>query len=181
MSRVIRSAVFLLVVSAATPVYAAEGSNLPRITNFAIVAAALIFALKKPLSGYLQARTDQIRAALSEAKEKSERAEVELQQAKDLIASLDSEVEKAKGEARKAAEAESARILRAAETEAARIREIATKEIDNEVETARRRLLARATELSVSLAHEKLQKSMTDEDQAKLIDRSIDIMESTRS
>ena len=181
MSRFHRIAIFFLLVSAATPVYAAEGSNLPRITNFAIVAAALIFALKKPLAGYLQARTDQIRAELADAKEKSEKAEVELQQAKDLIASLDSEVEKAKGEARKAAEAEKARILQAAETEAARIREIATKEIDNEVETARRKLLARAAELSVSLAHEKLEKSMTDEDQAKLIDRSIDIMESTRS
>jgi F-type H+-transporting ATPase subunit b len=173
--------VFIWIASAATPVYAAEGSNLPRIVNFAIVAAALASVLKKPLGGYLQARTDQIRAELTEAKEKSAKAEVELQQAKDLLASLDSEVEKAKLQAREAARAEKARILEAAETEAARIRAMAKKEIDNEVETARRKLLARATELSVSLAHEKLKSTMTEEDQAKLIDRSIEMMESTRS
>ena len=69
----------------------------------------------------------------------------------------------------------------AAETEAARIREIAKKEIDNEVETARRKLLARAAELSVSLAEEKLESSLTEQDQTKLIDRSIELLENTRS
>ena len=177
----LRIAIFLLLTSAATPLYAAEGSNLPRITNFAIVAAAIFFALKKPLAVYLQARTDQIRAELADAKEKSAKAEVELEQAKALLGSLDDEVEKAKGEARKAAEAEKARILNAAETEAARIREIAKKEIDNEVETARRKLFARAAELSVSLAREKLESSLTEQDQTKLIDRSIELMETTRS
>ena len=177
----LRIAIFLLLTSAATPLYAAEGSNLPRITNFAIVAFVLFFALKKPLAGYLQARTDQIRAELRDAKEKSAKAEVELEQAKALLGSLDDEVERAKGEARKAAAEEKARILMAAETEAARIKEIAKKEIDNEVETARRRLLARAAELSVSLAHEKLERSMTEQDQTKLIDRSIDMLEKTRS
>ena len=134
-----------------------------------------------PLGGYLQARTDQIRAELADAKEKNAKAEVELEQAKALLGSLDDEVEKAKGEARKAAEAEKARILKAAETEAARIREIAKKEIDNEVETARRKLLARAAELSVSLAQEKLESSLTEQDQTKLIDRSIELLEKTRS
>ena len=177
----LRSATFLVLTSAATPLYAAEGSNLPRITNFAIVAAAIFVALKKPLAGYLQARTDQIRAELADAKEKSAKAEVELEQAKALLGSLDDEVEKAKGEARKAAEAEKACILDAAETEAARIREIAKKEIDNEVETARRKLFARAAELSVSLAQEKLESSLTEQDQTKLIDRSIELLENTRS
>ncbi|GMR23016.1 MAG: hypothetical protein BMS9Abin37_1406 [Acidobacteriota bacterium] len=177
----VRIAVFLLLSSAATPLYAAEGSNLPRITNFAIVVLALYFVLKKPLAGYLQARTDLIRAELADAKEKNTKAEVELEHAKALLESLDDEIEKAKGEARRAAEAERARILETAETEAARIRQIAMKEIDNEVETQRRKLLARAAELSVSLAHEKLERSMTEEDQTKLIDRSIEILEKTRS
>ncbi len=177
----LRLATFLLLTSAATPLYAAEGSNLPRITNFAIVAAALFFAVKKPLAGYLQAKTDQIRAELRDAKEKTTKAEVQLEQAKALLGSLDDEVERAKGEARKAAVAERARILEAAETEAARIKEIAKKEIDNEVETARRKLLAHAAELSVSLAHEKLERSMTGQDQTELIDRSIEILENTRS
>jgi F-type H+-transporting ATPase subunit b len=177
----VRPAVFILLSSVATPLYAAEGSNLPRITNFAIVVLALFLLLKKPLAGYLQARTDLIRAELLDAKEKSAKAEVELEQAKALLGSLDDEIEKAKGEARSAAEAERARIVELAETEAARLKELATKEIANEVETARRKLLAHAAELSVSLAHQKLERSMTEDDQTKLIDRSIAILEKTRS
>lgn len=171
----------VVILGAATPLYAAEESSVPRIVNFAILAAALFFALKKPLGGYLQARADQIRAELAEAKEKIARAEQEVVQAKSLRESLDEEVERAKQEARAAAEAERARILAAAESEAERIRDIARREIDNEVETGRRRLLARATELSVSLAHEKLRATMTEDDQSRLIDRSIDILENTKS
>ena len=177
----VRLAVFVLLSSVATPLYAAGGSNLPRITNFTIVVLALFLILKKPLAGYLQARTDLIRAELTDAKEKSAKAEVELQQAKALLGSLDDEIEKAKDEARSAAEAERARIVELAETETARIQEIAAKEIANEVETARRKLLAQAAELSISLAHKKLESSMTEDDQTKLIDRSIAILEKTRS
>ena len=168
---------FVLLATTVSPVYAAEGGgNFPRIVNFTIVAALLFFALRGPLSGYLVARTEQIRKELSDAREKSARGEKERQHAIELLASLDDEVEKAKEEAKRAAEVERTRILKAAEAEAERIREIARKEIANEVESGRRKLLARAAELSVSLAHKKLETAMTEEDQNRLIDRSIEIL-----
>ena len=167
---------FLLLATTVSPVYAAEGSNLPRIVNFTIVAALLFFALRGPLAGYLVARTEQIRKELSDAREKSARGEKERQLAVELLANLDDEVEKAKNEAKRAAEVERTRILKAAEAEAERIREIARKEIANEVESGRRKLLARAAELSVSLSHKKLKAAMTEEDQNRLIDRSIEIL-----
>lgn len=170
----------LLGLVTATPVMAAEGGELPRIVNFTIVAAILYWVLAKPLAGFLQARTEQIRAELNDATEKTSRAEVELKKADELIASVDGEVAKAREEAQRAAEAERDRILKAAEAEAARIKEIARKEIANEVEAGRRRLLAQAAELSVDLAHKKLASTMTEEDQAKLIDRSITMMEKTK-
>lgn len=169
-----------LVLLAATPVMAAEGGELPRIVNFAIVAAVLYWVLAKPLAGFLQARTEQIRSELSEAKEKTSRAQVELKKADEILASVDDEVAKAREDARRAAEAERDRILKAAEAEAARIKEIARKEVAAEVEAGRRRLLARAAELSVDLAHKKLASSMTEKDQAKLIDRSIAMMEKAK-
>lgn len=181
MIRAKRTILLLLLIGVANPLYAAEGSNLPRITNFAIVAVALILAVRKPLAGYLQARTEQIRTELADAKDKTAKAEVELEQATALLASLGDEVEKAKQDAKRAAEAERDRILAAAKTEAARIKEIAQREIDNEVENGRRRLYARATELSVELAHKKLEASMTEKDQTRLIDRSIEMLEKTKS
>jgi len=167
---------FVLLLCSAVPVHAAEGSNLPRVANFAILVAVLFFALRKPLADYLTARTEQIRQALGEAREKTTRAEREVQLADTLRAGLQDEVEKAKGEARRAVEAERARILSSAEEEAFRIREIARKEIENEVEAGRRRLLAKAAELSVSLAQKKLESTMSEEDQKRLIERSIEAL-----
>jgi F-type H+-transporting ATPase subunit b len=181
MSRLERSILPLALFLVPSPLYAAEGSNLPRITNFAIVAIALILAVRKPLADYLRARTDQIRAELADARDKTAKAEVELEQATALLSRLDDEVEKAKREAKMAAEAERERILTAAKNEAARIKEIARKEIDNEVENGRRKLYARATELSVALAHKKLEATMTQQDQSRLIDRSIEMLERSKS
>jgi F-type H+-transporting ATPase subunit b len=179
-----RLAVFLLVALAtAAPLLAQEeaetghgSGELPRIVNFAILAAILVLVLRKPIAGYVNARTDQIREQLKDAKAKQEKADVELKRAEELLQSLEGEVEKAKAEARRAAEAERERILRTAEQEAARIRELAKKEVATEVEAGRRRLLARATELSVDLAQKKLEASMTDADRSRLIDRSIQIL-----
>ncbi len=169
--------VLVILLVSATPLYAAEGGQFPRIVNFAIVAAALFFAVRKPLGGYLVARTEQIRAELSEAKQKLAEAAEERKQADTLLASLDEEVDKARAEATRAAEAEKTRILTAAKAEAERIQAIAAKEIEAEVEAGRRKLLARAAELSVSLAHRKLESTMTDADHAKLVDRSIALLE----
>lgn len=169
-----------LVAVSAAPLYAAEGGEMPRIVNFVILFAILFALLRKPIASYLEARTQQIREQLADAAEKRARAEEQKKEADALLARLDDEVERAKREAQEAAEAERRRILRAAAEEGARIREIARKEIEAEVEAGRRRLLARAAELSVSLAHEKLRSSLTAEDQARLVDRSIEMLGESR-
>jgi F-type H+-transporting ATPase subunit b len=154
------------------------GGELPRIVNFAVLAAILVLVLRKPIAAYVNAKTDQIREQLKDAKAKQEKADSELKRAEELLKGLASEVEKAKEEARRAAEAERDRILGTAEQEASRIRELAKKEVSSEVEAGRRKLLAQATELSVDLARKKLEASMTDDDRKKLIDRSIEILAS---
>jgi len=170
----------VVVLASAAPLYAAEGSQLPRITNFAIVAVALFLALRKPLSGYLVARTEQIRSELATAREKTARADDERVHADEVMARLDEEVDKAREEAKRSAEAEKVRILAQAEAEAARLKDFAQKEIDAEVEAGRRKLLARAAELSVSIAHKKLEATMTDADHEALVDRSIELLEKSK-
>ncbi len=169
-------ALSLLSFGSPTALFAAEGGELPRIVNFAILAAVLVLVLRKPLAGFLNAKTAQIREELSEARSRETNAEVERKKAEELLASLEGEVRKAKSEAASAAQAEKERILKTAEQEAARIRAVAKKEIEAEVEAGRRRLFARATELSVDLAHKKIENSMTDADRSRLIDRSVDIL-----
>jgi F-type H+-transporting ATPase subunit b len=170
------AAVLFLSLGSPNPLFAAEGGELPRIVNFAILAAVLVLVLRKPLAGFLNAKTTQIREELSEARTRETNAEVERRKAEELLAGLNREVQKAKDEAIRSAQAERDRILKTAEHEAARIRAIAKKEIDAEVEAGRRRLFARATELAVELAQKKIAGSMTDADRDRLIDRSVDIL-----
>jgi F-type H+-transporting ATPase subunit b len=138
-------AAVLLSLGSATPLLAAEGGELPRIVNFGILLTVLVLVLRKPLADFLNAKTTQIREELAEARSRETNAEVERKRTEELLAGLDREVQRAKEEARTAAQAERDRILRTAEQEAARIRAIARKEIDAEVEAGRRRLFARAT------------------------------------
>jgi F-type H+-transporting ATPase subunit b len=159
-----------------SPLLAAEGGELPRIVNFAILATVLVLVLRKPLADFLNAKTAQIQEQLQEARLREANAEVERKRAQELLESLDQEVERAKEEARRQAEAERERILKSAEHEARRIRALAKKEIAAEVEAGRRRLFARATELAVELAHKKIQSAMTDADRDRLIDRSVEVL-----
>ena len=170
------AAMLLLTLGSPSVLLAAEGGELPRIVNFAILATVLVLVLRKPLADFLNARTTQIREELSEARTRETNAEVERKRAEELLAGLNQEVQKAKDEAIRSAQAERERILETAEHEAARIRAIAKKEIDAEVEAGRRRLFARATELAVELAQKKIASSMTDADRDRLIDRSVDIL-----
>jgi F-type H+-transporting ATPase subunit b len=165
-----------LLLTGATPLLAAEGGELPRIVNFTILATILVLVLRKPLADFLNAKTAEIHERLAEAKSREANAEGENRRAHDLLDSLSREVQNAKDEARRAAQAESERILRGAEHEAARIRAIAKKEIDAEVEAGRRKLFARATELAVDLARKKIATSLTDADRDRLVDRSVDIL-----
>jgi F0F1-type ATP synthase membrane subunit b/b' len=140
------AAVLLLSLGSPSALFAAEGGELPRIVNFAILAAVLVLVLRKPLADFLNAKTTQIREELSEARTRETNAEVERKRAEELLASLNLEVQKAKDEAIRSAQAEKERILKTAEHEAARI--FAHRRRDQaEVEAGRRRLFARATEL----------------------------------
>ena len=165
-----------LLVLTSTPAIAAEGSEVPRIANFAIVAIALFLAIRKPLGAYLSARTEQIQMSLEDARDKVARAKKEQEQAGALLQSIAKEVEKAKEEAKRAAEAERIRILEVARIEGERIRETVRKEIESELEAGRRKLLGKAAELTVSLAKEKLEKTMTSDDQKRLIDKSVELL-----
>lgn len=155
----------------------AHGSALDlvfRVVNFAILAGALVYLLKKPLANYLDAKTEQIRSDLAEAAGKREHAEAERKEAEARLAGLDKEIAAARAKGLAQAEDERRRIVQAAENEAARLAENAKKEIETEVELARRKLTARAAELSIEMARKKLGEQMSDADRRTLFDRGLD-------
>ena len=155
----------------------AHGSGwdlLYRVVNFAILVGALVYLLRKPLSNYLDAKTEQIRRDLTEAAGKRERAEAERKEAEARLAGLDREIAEARVKGLAQAEDERRRILKAAESEAARLAENAKKEIEAELELARRKLTARAAELSIEMARKKIREQISDADRRALFEKSMD-------
>ena len=155
----------------------AHGSGwdlLYRVVNFAILVGALVYLLRKPLSNYLDAKTEQIRRDLTEAAGKRERAEAERKEAEARLAGLDREIAEARVKGLAQAEDERRRILQAAESEAARLADNAKKEIEAELELARRKLTARAAELSIEMARKKIREQISDADRRALFEKSMD-------
>ncbi len=69
--------------------------------------------------------------------------------------------------------AEEARIQAAAAAERDRLLEQARREIDLQVKVAERELVSHAADLAVGVATERIKKSITDEDQQRLVDRYV--------
>jgi F-type H+-transporting ATPase subunit b len=151
-----------------------------RVINFAILAGALVYLLRKPLASFLDAKTEQIRGELAEAAEKTTRAAADRKEAEARLAGLDDEVGRVRAKALEEAEAERERIQQSARAEAARLAETARKQIEGELEVARRKLTARAAELSVELARKKIKKQMNDDDQRALIDKSLESLKEAK-
>jgi F-type H+-transporting ATPase subunit b len=145
-----------------------------RVINFAILAGALVYLLRKPLGNYLDAKTEQIRQDLTEAAGKRERAEAERKEAKARLEGLDQEIAEARKKGLAHAEAERQRILEAAKADAMRLGENAKRELADELELARRKLTARAAELSVEMARKKIGEQISDADRRRLFEKGLE-------
>ena len=133
-----------LLVSLGNPslLFAAEGGELPRIVNFAILATILVLVLRKPLADFLNAKTTQIREELQQARSRQTNAEVERRRAEELLASLDQEVQKARAELDSSRD-EAQNQLNRAKKELAEASDRAVRELEGQADALARSLASR--------------------------------------
>ena len=167
-----------LVLAAAAPALAAEesgviGFDTARVINFSILATILVLVLRKPLGGYLNARSQQVRDQLVAARENREKAGEAAEQAARLAAGLDDETAAARKRILDAAAAEARRIVASAEEQAARITAGAEQELAAEVRSAERRLAGRAAEAVARLARARLREGLSAADHRRLVGAGI--------
>ena len=170
---------------AATPPAGEESGESPwamlaRLANFAIVAGALVYLLRSPFAKYLEERRTQIRAELVKADEMREAATGRLTEIDRRMQTLPAELEALKVRGAEEIQAEEARIERVAAADRERLLEQARRAIDLQLRAAERDLTVRAAELSVSLATERIKRSMTEADQLRLVDRYVQQLDATR-
>jgi F-type H+-transporting ATPase subunit b len=162
---------------AAAPAAAEHGSEHPvrdviaRLLNFGILVGALVYFLKTPIAGYLAARSAQIRQDLVTAAETRKAATAHLEEIHQKLAALPAELASLKTRGEEDVRAEKVRIAQAAAGERDRLVEQTRREIDMRLRMARRELTEHAAALAVSVAQDRIARTITPEDQLRLVDR----------
>jgi len=146
-------------------------ATIGKFFNFLVLAGVLVYYLRAPIANYLSRRSFEIRGDLAKAAETRQAASAELSAIEQKMKALPGEIESLKSRGAREVASEEARIRAAAENERERLLEQARREIDLQVKAAERDLIKRAAELSVGLAAERIRQTITDTDQARLVDR----------
>jgi F-type H+-transporting ATPase subunit b len=142
-----------------------------RLANFAILAGLLVYFLRAPIAAYLASRGTQIRQELVTAAEMRAAATAQLAEIDKKMQALPGELDALKRQGAEDVTDEQGRIARAAETERVRLLDQTRREIDMRLRIARRELTEHAARLAVAVAEQRIRRSITPEDQARLVDR----------
>ena len=142
-----------------------------KTVNFAILAGVLVYFLRTPLTEYLSSRIVKVRQDLVTAAATREAAARQLTEIQAKLTALPGELEALKTRGGEEIAAERVRIQQAAEAERQRLLEHTRREIDMRLRVARRELVEHAAALAVAVASERIRKSITPDDQARLVER----------
>ena len=153
---------------------AAPMDFLGKVVNFFLLFGGLGFLLRKPVRALLEKRSADVRRSLDEAQASRVEAEEKRAAVGGRLDGVASEIGRMKAEAAARGRVEKERIARAANEEGARLRDLAGREIDVQARTAVRELKAFVAEAATSIARERIRKGLAGEDQAGLVDKSIE-------
>jgi F-type H+-transporting ATPase subunit b len=145
-----------------------------RVLNFAVLAGALVFLLRKPIAQALDSRIKGIQAQLEDLEAKKAEAEKTLSEYNAKIARLSKESEGIVAEYIRQGNDAKARILKEAEEAAYKLEDQARRNIENEFEIAKQRLQQDIFEKAMTKAEEIIKKNITADDQNRLVDEYLD-------
>jgi len=172
-------ATMLFVAMFAAPLMAnTEGADanswkptIAKIFNFTLLAAGVYFFGKKMGVGdYLATRSATIRKDLVDAKQLRADAEQQLATVRTKLAALPAELSALKQRGNEELAAEKVRLAEATAGERARVQEQTRREIELSSRLARRDLMTHSVDLSMKLARARIERDITPEDQARLIE-----------
>jgi len=145
-----------------------------RVMNFAVLAGALFFLLRKPVSKGLNSRIESIKEQLSDLESKKDKAQKQLAEYTKKLSLLEQEAEKIVAEYVRQGEEAKVRILKEAESAAEKLEEQAKRHIEHEFKQAKVKLQAEIAEKSLAKAEEILKAGITDDDQNRLVDEYLE-------
>ena len=144
-----------------------------RVMNFVVLAGALVFILRKPISQALSSRIKDIQEQLDSLETRRAEAEKRLAQYNEQLSQLESEAAKIVDAYIQQGNEAKSKILKEAEQTAEKLRVQARRNIEHEFDKAKQKLQQEVVESSLQKAEESLKKEITAQDQDKLIDEYI--------
>ena len=142
-----------------------------KLLNFGILVGILVYFLRSPIVSHLAARSSQIRQDLVTASEMRAAGSAQLADIEKKMQALPAELEALRTRGAEDIKAEGVRISQAAAAERERLLEQTRREIEMRLRIARRELTEHAAELAVQVAETRIRRSITSEDQIRLVDR----------
>jgi len=147
------------------------------VANFIIFVGVLYYFFNQPIRDYLANRGTAIRKDLVEAAALRSQASAQLSEIEQKLRALPGEIDRLRTRGAEQISAEEQRIAAQAAADRERLLKQTKREIELQVRLAKKEILEHAANLSVQLATERIQKEITPEDQARLVDRYLDQME----
>ena len=145
-----------------------------RVMNFLVLAAALFFLLRKPVSQALNGRIKGIQEQLSELEAKKKQAEKELADYNARLALLDEEAKELIQTYIQQGKDARERILKEAETTAGKMEQQAKRNIENEFAKAKAALQQEIMVKALGKAEQLVKAKITTEDQDRLVDEYLE-------
>jgi F0F1-type ATP synthase membrane subunit b/b' len=165
----------ILGASSAEGEAASGGSNfLGKVVNFVILFGGLGYLMYKPVRAMLEKQSKDVETEIVAAESSRTSAEERLETARRRMDGLAGEVAKMKEEAEARGRREREAIAGLARDEADRIRRLTRLEIDARAQAGIRDVRAFVAARATGQARERIRKRLATEDQALLIDRSIE-------
>jgi len=153
------------------------GEVIKQAINFLLLAGVLVYFLRKPFSSFLKERSELLRKAIDDAAKARAEAAEKLAAIETRTAKLADEIAGMNAKMDVEAAAEARRLQETAAVEISRIRTQAEFTGEQEVKKAREELRREASLLSARAAEELVRKTLSPEDQERLVRENLEKIE----
>ena len=166
--------IFAFFENSSPPWWNYPGLEVWKFVNLGIFVLGLLYFIKRPLGDAFRSRREMIRRELTEAKQERDTALSKLAAVEERLRGLDTEVDALKQRSELQAQSEAERIARETEREMVMLRQQAQREIESAGKAARQELRRFAAQQSVKHAEEIVRQEIRADDDARLIQLSVE-------
>jgi F-type H+-transporting ATPase subunit b len=145
------------------------GDWLPRLVNFGIIAAVVIYFMRKPVRDFFANRTAEIGKAMQESKEMRERAVAALADMEHKIKDLEAETNRMIAESQARGEKDRQALVEEGKKVAQDVQNQVKLGVEIEVQKAKTALAVEAALLSIDLAESRIKEKIDSQDHERIV------------